>query len=277
MNEQRRLFRGRGGPNDRRLPKHHARRRRPHPNDEELPRPPKYTEPAAVHTSRDVEESEDTEDHSIHNGELEGEGSVDGNVNDIPRNDVPTTEEDEPNPCLDEIRHLRKRIRNVQESIQTSTSLVNVSVYQEICLNAVANCVNEWRSIARHYSKVDVDETDSSPLLMTPKLRTETGLAVFQVIQLSLQSGPLAGAKPGYMKRCGGSVAQVVLKYLEDILPAHQALAECMGFSDKQMDAMTKWRSNAEKAALNDKPPSKSVLKQQHQQQRAQKRKGKQK
>ncbi|KAL3904320.1 MAG: hypothetical protein SGARI_004976 [Bacillariaceae sp.] len=97
------------------------------------------------------------------------------------------------------------------------------------------------------------------------------------LIQLSLQSGPLAGAKPGYFKRCGSNVAKIVAMYLEDVIPQTEILAlDCMGFSDKQMDAMRKWKANAEKAAANDKAPSKSVLKKQDKAQRA-KGKGKKK
>ncbi|KAL3920071.1 MAG: hypothetical protein SGARI_007037, partial [Bacillariaceae sp.] len=100
---------------------------------------------------------------------------------------------------------------------------------------------------------------------MPPEVRKESGLKVFQLIQLSLQSGPLSGAKPGYFKRCGSDVARVVVAYLKEVIPQNEVLQaeKVLGFSEKQMDVMQKWKTNAEKAVLNDKAPSKSVLKKQ--------------
>ncbi|KAG7359704.1 hypothetical protein IV203_034802 [Nitzschia inconspicua] len=271
MNQQRRMFRGRGGPNDRRLPKHNARRRRPHPNfEDDGPNPPKYSGPAPTH-KKPGGIGEQDEAISMH-GPSEEERNDMGEGQSI--QDDSNFDKAQPNPCREEIRHLHRRIRNVQESIQTSTALVNPSVYQEICLNAVANCVNEWRSIVRHYRSKEVEDgaTAKDSEVLTPEVRKETGLEVFQLIQLSLQAGPLAGAKPGYFKRCGGEIAKMVGMYLDEIVPKHEDLAQNMGFSAKQMDTMIQWQDNATKAALNEKPPSKSVLKLQQQQQRVQKK-----
>ena len=196
------------------------------------------------------------------------------------RNPGEEEEEGPPPPYLAEIKHLKRRIRNVQElSIQASRDSIasDVTKYQDNVLNATQNCVNEWRSIARHYSKSNDDEGDETCL--PASIRTEVGLIVFQLIQLSVQSGPLSGAKPGYFKRCGASVARVVLDFLEEVVPQHEALGiDCMGFSNKQLEAMRKWKVDAQKAVANNKPPSKSVLKKmQQQQQQQQPKKGKKK
>jgi len=119
--------------------------------------------------------------------------------------------------------------------------------------------VDQWRSIARYYNY------DSG---LSSELRSDAGLAVFQLIQLSMQSGPLKGSKPGYFKRCGANVAKMALDFLKEVVP-HETLANCMGFSVKQMDAMNKWTLNAEKAVKNDKQPSKSIIKMQQQSKKA--------
>ena len=121
-----------------------------------------------------------------------------------------------------------------------------------------------------HYqAEMNGDDNDDA---MTKK----TSLSVFELIQHTLQCGPLAGSNPGYFKRCGGEVAKVVYNYLETIIP-DASKQEQMGFSDKQYSVMIKWKDNARKAAENDKPPSKSVLKKQQKQQQANQKKKKNK
>jgi hypothetical protein len=153
-------------------------------------------------------------------------------------------------PSVKEMKHLQKRVKNVQESIQTSESITNPTTYQNNVLNAVTNCINEWRAIVIHYNE-DLD----------PDEKKQTSLAVFQLIQYTLQCGPLEGANPGYFKRCGSQVAKVVLDFLEAIVSDSDIALEKMGFTTKQVGAMEKWKSNAQKAVEADKPPSKSALK----------------
>jgi len=166
-------------------------------------------------------------------------------------------------PHLVEIKHLKRRIKNVQEiSIQTSRDGIasDVAKYQNNVLNATENCVNEWRAIARYY-KINIDGEDDDEGISSAK-RTEVGLAVFLLIQLSVQSGPLSGGKPGYFKRCGAEVAKVVLEFLDEVVPKHEELGiDCMGFTSNQMNTMNKWIVNAKKAIENDKPPSRTALK----------------
>ncbi len=166
-------------------------------------------------------------------------------------------------PHLVEIKHLKRRIKNVQEiSIQTSRDAIasDLAKYQNNVLNATENCVNEWRAIARYYEIISDGENDDEGI--SSDKRTEVGLAVFLLIQLSVQSGPLSGGKPGYFKRCGAEVAKVVLEFLEEVVPKHEELGiDCMGFTSNQMNTMNKWIVNAKKAVENDKPPSRTALK----------------
>jgi hypothetical protein len=283
MNHSRRTFRGRGGPNDRRLPKHNARRRKPHPindeNDETIQSPSKYADPHPRTRLTSLDDVQETEEHfkSSHHDKL---------VKDEESSEPMQEGDRHEDPCLQEVRHLRRRIRNVLESIQTSTALVDPLVYQEICLNAVANCVKEWRSIARRYGPSSSSEqttflstttttttssttTSSSSSTLPTELHQETALHVFQLVQLSVQSGPLSGAKPGYFKRCGGHVAAMVAKYLEDVVPKLEQQQQpnvnddYLGFSSQQVNIMNKWLARAKKAIDNDKLPSTFVLKQQ--------------
>jgi hypothetical protein len=52
---------------------------------------------------------------------------------------------------LREIKHVRKRIMNIQESIQLSPAMADPNIWKENCLNAVLNCVNEWRNIVAYH------------------------------------------------------------------------------------------------------------------------------
>ena len=165
---------------------------------------------------------------------------------------------------LKEIKHLKRRIKNVQEiSIQLSRDAIasDVDKYQNNVLNATQGCANEWRAIARYYDGSTSDDGEDKDTISS-ELRTQTGLIVFQLIQLSVQSGPLTGSNPGYFKRCGAECAKAVLEFLEEVVPKTDELGiDCMGFTSNQMNAMKKWMSNAKKAVENDKPPSRTALK----------------
>jgi hypothetical protein len=292
MNTQRRIFRGRGGPTDGRLPKHNARRRKPpktevRANEAE----PKYPGPAPWNQTRhglieeeleeglgDVE-GQDQEDDEQSNQDktqnIDSRGDLSGTSPLGLTTCVPGTSNDDNNvldegdetkkQCLVEIKHLKRRLRNVQEGIQTSNSVGNPTSYKQNVLNPVQNCVNEWRSIARHYGTKKVKDCNDHDIgsepscSLTDESRKDAGLAVFQLIQLSVQSGPLRGGKPGYFKRCGSDVARTVLTFLEEVIP-NNILGGCMGFSTKQMQALNLWQSNAQKASLSDKAPSKSAV-----------------
>jgi hypothetical protein len=123
---------------------------------------------------------------------------------------------------MDYIQH---RIRNIQRSIQHSShsSLCQYHVYQTNVIYAVQNCIKVWSSIIRHHhlfllltlptslSNHDVDTTTHSMMIKRIRL---ISLQLFQLIQLSVQCGPLHGAKPGYFKRCGQDFAIMIHQYL---------------------------------------------------------------
>jgi hypothetical protein len=52
------------------------------------------------------------------------------------------------------------------------------------------------------------------------------------------------------------------LNFLQTVVP-DAVDAQLLCFTEKQGDAIQKWKQDAEKAVINDKPPSKSVLKKQ--------------
>lgn len=244
-NTSRRIFRGSGGPTDGRLNKHQARRRKTsHATNSSTS---KYDGPKQeqVDNVTNQEESNQSEHDSV-------EEIVDKSE----RQSENTT-----SPADTEIQHLLRRVKNVKESIQLSSEAnVNPSTWQQNVLNPVKNCVGEWRAILNH-NQEELDSSDTK----------EPALEVFQLIQMAMQSGPLAGSKPGYFKRCGATAAKQALDFL-DASVATKEDATSLQFSEKQAEAIDKWKENAKKAIENDKPPSKSVLKKQAKQ-RSQKKK----
>lgn len=308
MNQQnRRVFRGRGGPTDRRLPKHNARRRRPPSsnspnNNPSSPRNNKYKDDDdklrlqnhnnddELLTKEEEEfEVEDSVDVLSADGD-DGNASVEGGDDDEEVSKNNNDERDE-----QQIQHLMKRIRNNRETMQNSKSLVVPSNYRRLVLDAVKNTVNEWGAIAEQSKLTDHTDTTTS---------TNTGRAVFELVQQALQCGPLAGSKPGYMKRCGTEVATMVYDFLNAISTTVDSsnndssvanpdgghgddgtdgidyddhdnidtddgvvkrLMETYCWTYKQASAIETWKDNAKKAIEKGKPVSKSILKKQQQ------------
>ena len=248
MNNHRRVFRGRGGPTDRRLPKHNARRVKKSTVRDDLPKENKYGDAKPTEIPIPLED-------------------VDVTTRDFSEEElgIPTDDEQKDEKviasdncqCLKEIKHLQKRIKNLRESFQLSMAITEPKIYQENALNASANCINEWRQILTFYANDDD---------LTTEIQKENSLLVFQLIQHSLQCGPLAGSKAGYFKRCGSDVAKIVLNYLLIIVPDTES-SERLGFTPNQTSILEKWKKNAQKAVESDKPPSKSQLKKQTRQQ----------
>mmetsp|Transcript_13113 Transcript_13113/g.28984 ORF Transcript_13113/g.28984 Transcript_13113/m.28984 type:complete len:295 (+) Transcript_13113:176-1060(+) len=159
-----------------------------------------------------------------------------------------------------EISHLARRVRNVQESIQLSQAIVNPSTWEQNCLNAVGNCVGEWRAIISFYYYNDKNAEANAITAELFDTGRETSLSVFSLVQMALQSGPLVGSSPGYFKRCGGEVARIALNFLTSEVFTGD-LTTALFFTEKQVAAIQKWTKNAEKAAESNKPPSKSMAK----------------
>lgn len=173
----------------------------------------------------------------------------------------------------DEVAHIMKRIRNLEESIKLSSGIVNPVTWRQNVLNAVQNCVGEWRSIvAFHHLRCEVEDVNANDQReaehtkgweQNDKIRelgAETSLSMFGLLQHSLQCGPLAGGKPGYFKRCGGEVARAALAFLHaDVFDGD--LREVLLFSERQAGAVAEWVKRAERAAEKDDTPSKSMQK----------------
>lgn len=173
-----------------------------------------------------------------------------------------------------ELTHLRKRIRNVQQSIQLSgAALHSPSNWEQNCLNCVRNCIGEWRAIVSfHYGStvdfysclngtVQEDEENSERHPMHPDSEPSkaTALEIFGLLQLAMQCGPLAGSNAGYFKRCGGMIAHTAHTFL--ITNVAGNVVQELRFTEKQHDAIGRWIVAAKNAAEINKPPSKFMLK----------------
>jgi hypothetical protein len=252
--QQRRTFRGRGGPNDGNLPPKKNLRRRV-----------KYQATGSSITARTDHDDDDDDDNDIYDDE-EG-GNHDNNVHDgsimmeqrienstintnaTEFNDIREGDDDEADDkLLPELKHLRKRIRHLVDSFQTSRGMGNPSIWQSNCLLPTKNSVKEWRSIVKFYSLHEYKEerggvvgdlvTDGAPPARlespisdnnsnvfvkdagvgdTMEVIDSTTQELFGLIQMSLQVGPLLGSNPGYFKRCGGEVASMALAFLNGI------------------------------------------------------------
>lgn len=191
---------------------------------------------------------------------------------------------------LEEIKHVQKRITNIQEAIQLSPTMASPEVWKENCLNAILNCVNEWRNIVSYHGcyyshgigvmdqngnqneihNVLIDDlansnsqvTITNPnLLMHPmnELSKETSRRVFGLIQMALQTGPLKASNPGYFKRSGAEVAKFAKDFLEGCIG--NDAQEQLRFTTKQDETLKKWLRDAIKVVNANKPPSKSAAK----------------
>jgi hypothetical protein len=116
---------------------------------------------------------------------------------------------------IKEIKHLQKRVLNVQTSLQLSKGLPNPQIWYNNCLLPVKNAVKEWRSICKfHLSETDT----SSECTAHQDIINEASVQVYNLLQMAMQSGPLTGSNPGYFKRCGGEVASIALRFLNEIV-----------------------------------------------------------
>eukprot|EP00979_Chaetoceros_neogracilis_P014721 scaffold4843_cov266-Chaetoceros_neogracile.AAC.3 len=113
-----------------------------------------------------------------------------------------------------------------------------------------------------------------------------TGLQVYGLIQMALQTGPLKGSNAGYFKRCGAQIANMARSFLVQCITSreksnvdndyfsdnNEGVPDCnpmdasnvlneLLFTLKQKDAIEKWIKDAGKAVSADKAPTKSALK----------------
>lgn len=190
-NQQRRVFRGKGGATDGRLP------------PKKTPRVKVKYQPA----NSDAQGEDSTRDQNAFDLDLEEHHSdLDVGVHQLDINE---------DPVIKEIKHLQKRVLNVQTSLQLSKGLPNPQIWYNNCLLPVKNAVKEWRSICKfHLSETDT----SSECTAHQDIINEASVQVYNLLQMAMQSGPLTGSNPGYFKRCGGEVASIALRFLNEIV-----------------------------------------------------------
>lgn len=116
-----------------------------------------------------------------------------------------------------EIKHLQKRLYNVQTALQTSAGMSNPQTWYTNCLIPVKNAVKEWRSICTYHLIPEKGET-TREYTRHKDIIHESSVQVFSLLQMAMQSGPLVGSNPGYFKRCGSEVASVALEFLYEIV-----------------------------------------------------------
>ena len=150
VNNQRRIFRGKGGPTDGNLPPKKTPRVRV-----------KYQHQAAsaddnVQLSNNNEDGTDLEEHADVDVKNQLYLNDDGNNDRLNNNNHDSgseEEEDYNNPLQNEIHHLQKRIQNITLSIQTSPlGISNPNTWRTNCLYPIKNVVKEWRSILSFHS-----------------------------------------------------------------------------------------------------------------------------
>jgi len=140
---------------------------------------------------------------------------------------------------------------NHNTNTNTNDGQSAATTFQTNVLFAVLNCVRSWDQLVRQILPVAVQQPaqqkqqfqqlkdslpndgihdviasssssfancDSDVVATLVRTATSTALELFGLIQHSVQCGPLKGSKPGYFKRCGGTVAGMVSDYLQAIL-----------------------------------------------------------
>jgi len=208
---QRRIYRGGRPTNGRPPPKGSARLKVKHPRD------------AATALNHDAPQPEvgvgiDGRDHPTERDDADALGP--------PPPDVAraTAEASAPSDALQaELRHLRGRVARVREGIQTSQGLANPETWRENCLLPAGNAAHEWRAILAHHLPQSGARAREEPC---GAALHAAAADVFGLIQMALQSGPLAGSNPGYFKRCGGVAAGMGLEFLSDVLDAADGAEE---------------------------------------------------
>jgi hypothetical protein len=254
MDHNRRVFRGRGGPTDGRLPKYNARRRK----HTKLEIPDQLEAPTCMENT--CLALVDSIDNNTEHVESEEAFIVDCGFGNLDRQSIETSNtrergisDEEESEEHHELQHLLKRVKNNRVAFSLSTTaLANPLTYQTNVLQATKNCVIEWKAILRRYPDLELEG------------RRAGGQAIFELLQQALQSGPLAGGKPGYFKRCGSQVATSVLVFLTGLDPCG-CDDMSLQFTSKQTEAIKQWKKNAANAAACPKLPSKTILSKQTQ------------
>lgn len=248
-NNQRRTFRGRGGPTDGNLPPKKSPRVKV-----------KYQHHPAATPAPDAELEEragiDIRPLSLDNN--------DGRINNDSNHDNGNSEEDEDcnDPLLKEINHLQQKIQNITRPLGISSP----NTWRTNCLNPIKNVVKQWRSILSFHSQQikgegsedhivsncndDVVMQSTNDSIEQPtelqQLLHETSTKVFILIQMAMQTGPLVGSNPGYFKRCGGEVASIALEFLMSVIDL------AGGFTDQDDNDKVHSEEDGDDSSVND-------------------------
>jgi len=231
MNTSRRIFRGRSGPQDGNLPPP-RRRRGGGVKAKQMEDKEENNQFIRDLSSGAFESEEEEEEELIIINNNENISAVDNQQKGKKEQEQENIENDDATSSLSsldkELHNLKRRIRHVRESVQQSDSLANQTIWENNCLNAVRNCALGWRSIVKHYGPIDNsttadnDETknneqkeDENHSFDITDVKSKTmSLHVYELVQMSMQCGPLVGSKPAYFRRCGVQVVKIALHFL---------------------------------------------------------------
>jgi len=170
----------------------------------------------------------------------------------------------EDSSIIQELKHLKMRVERIVNIIKLSPgSLCTPLIWQENCVNAVGNCIHEWRTIVSFHKLTSADSNEDSRFSdATMDQIKSASLEIFMLIQQTLQVGPLSGSRPGYFKRCGSQVATIAYHFLTQSLGEN--VCHDLLFTHRQRDVISQWTRDAEKAMLSsdEKPSKTSTLKQ---------------
>ena len=162
--QQRRVFRGRGGPTDGNIPPKKTSRPKvkyqPNNNNEANNNDQGQGDVLGVRHAPLGEElptsNENNQEHDYF---------IATNINRLSLHTIDVGEAEEEiisiDPFQQEINHLHKRIQNVQLSLQTSQGICNPQTWNRNCLVLICNVVKEWRSILKFHLFVD-DDADAN-------------------------------------------------------------------------------------------------------------------
>ena len=191
QNTQRRIFRGKGGATDGRLPPKKNHRVKV-----------KYQPENSAEAKTLINESSE-----VLIPESDGGSDLEQDLDQLDSQD---------DDVIGEIKHLQRRLYNVQTSLQTSTGMSKPQIWYTNCLLPVKNAVKEWRSICTYHLLPEREGT--CECIQHKDIISETSVQVFSLLQMAMQSGPLVGSNPGYFKRCGSEVASVALEFMYEIV-----------------------------------------------------------
>jgi hypothetical protein len=289
-NQSRRVFRGRGGPTDGRLPpkkkkyravRHVAAATCAAANDVVVDPPHRRH----GNDDDDADQEEASIDESSYGRDennilAESAAGVDDHSRFNKNDDAEDTEEEDPQCSIEELRHLHQRIRNIRNAMTALSSknnknknnTVSITHYSANVLNAISNAVVEWRAIYRRYYYDHHQEHDdqhhydqeqnavSSDLLLLRLMPETIPAAVTTTTTTSIIIRETGNLIFGMIQQGlqSGPFAGSQPGYCKRCGSDTSALVHAFllrvgyppGLSDPQKSALEKWTANAAKAAM---------------------------